>query len=63
MIYEDKYDAIDEFMSDSNIGARRQMDIRNHLFVIYAIINSVVQGESGCIDIQIYDLIQAFDSL
>ena len=63
MIYEDKYDAIDEFMSDSNIGARRHKNIRNHLFVIYAVINSVVQGESGCIDIQIYDLIQAFDRL
>ena len=51
MIYEDKYDAIDEFMSDSNIVARRQMNIRNHLFVFFAIINFVVQGESGCIDV------------
>ena len=50
-------------MSDSNIGARKHRNIRNHLFVIYAIINSVVQGESGCIDIQIYDLVQAFDAL
>ena len=63
MIYQDKYDEIDDFMSDSNIGARRKMNIRNHLFVIYAIINSVVQGKSKCIDIQIYDLVQAFDSL
>ena len=50
-------------MSDSNIGARKHRNIRNHLFVIYAIINSVVQGESGCIDIQIHDLGQAFDAL
>ena len=50
-------------MSDSKIGARRQKNIRNHLFVIYAIMNSVVQGKSECIDIQIYDLVQAFDSL
>ena len=50
-------------MSDSNIGARRKKNIRNHLYVIYAIINSVVNGTSGCIDIQIYDLVQAFDSL
>ena len=63
MIYHDKYDVIDEFMSDSNIGARRKKNIRNHLFVIYAIINSVVQGKSKCIDIQTYDLVQAFDSL
>ena len=63
MTYNDKYDDIDHHMSDSNIGARRGKNIRNHLFVIYAIINSVIQGESGCIDIQIYDLIKAFDAL
>ena len=63
MIYQDKYDEIDKFMSDSNIGARRRKNIRNHLYVVYAIINSVVQGKSECIDIQIYDLVQAFDSL
>ena len=50
-------------MSDSNIGARRKKNIPNHLFVIYGIINSVIQGEAGCIDIQIYDIIQAFDRL
>ena len=63
LIYRDKYDEVDNFMSDSNIGARRKRNIRNHLFVIYGIINSVIQGEAGCIDIQIYDIIQAFDAL
>ena len=63
MIYEDKYDDIDASMSDSNIGARRKKNIRNHLFIIYGIINSVVQGQDGCIDIQIYDLVQAFVAL
>ena len=58
-----KYGDIDNFMSDSNIGARKHMNIRNHLFVIYAIINSVVKGNFGCIDIQIYDLVQAFNAL
>ena len=46
MTYNDKYEDIDHFMSDSNIGARKHKNIRNHLFVIYAIINSVIQGES-----------------
>ena len=54
---------IDSSMSDSNIGARRKKNIRNHLFIIYGIMNSVVQGQDGCIDIQIYDLVQAFDAL
>ena len=63
MVYQEKYENIDSFMSDSNIGARKKKNIRNHLFVIYAIINSIVQGNSECIDIKIYDLVQAFDSL
>ena len=63
MIYRDKYDDLDEFMSDSNVGARKRKNVRNHLFVIHGIINSVIQGEAGCIDIQLYDLIQAFDAL
>ena len=63
MVYEDKVDDIDSYMSDSNIGARKDKNVRNHLFVIYAIINSVVQGEAKCIDMQIYDLAQAFDAL
>ena len=63
LIYEDKYSDIDKYMSDSNIGARQDRNIRNHLFIIYGIINSVLQGEDSCVDLQIYDLIQAFDAL
>ena len=33
------------------------------MFIIYGIINSVVKGESESIDIQIYDLVKAFDVL
>ena len=36
MIYQDKYEKIDNFMSDSNIGARRKRNIRYHLFVIFS---------------------------
>ena len=63
LIYEDKYEDIESEMSDSNIGARRGQNIRNHLFIVYGIINSVLKEEKGCIDLQIYDLIKAFDSL
>ena len=38
-------------------------DVRKILETIYGIINSVIQGETGCIDIQIYDIVQAFDAL
>ena len=38
-------------------------NIKNHLFIVYAVINSVLRGENECIDINIYDLIKAFDVL
>ena len=63
LIYEDKYPHIDLNMSDSNIGGRRGKNIKNHLFIIYGIINSVLVEEKSCIDIQIYDIVKAFDRL
>ena len=36
IIYLEKYPHLDENMSDSNIGARRKKNIKNHLFIIYA---------------------------
>ena len=61
LIYFDKFEDIDNHMSDSNIGARRGRNIKNHLF--YGIINSVIRGKEDCINIQIYDIEKAFDGL
>ena len=63
LIYNDNYAAIDSLMSDSNIGARKKRNIRDHLFIIYAVINSVVKGSEQCIDIQIFDIEKCFDAL
>ena len=63
LIYLEKYPDIELSMSGSNIGARKKRNIRDHLFIIYGVINSVLQGEDSCIDIQVYDLEQAFDAL
>ena len=63
LLYQDKYSFIDSEMSDSNIGARRNKNVKNHLFIVYGIINSVIREEKFSLDIQIYDLVQAFDSL
>ena len=62
-IYFDKYEKIDKNMSDSNVGARRGRNIKDHLLILHGVINSVIRGKEDCIDIQIYDLQQAFDSL
>ena len=63
LTYLDKYPGLDINMSDSNIGARKNKNIRNHLFIIHGIINSVIQGEEKCVDMQVYDLEQCFDAL
>ena len=63
LIYFDKFSDIDKNMSDSNIGSRKDRNIKNHLFMIYGIINSVIRGDEDCIDIQIYDIVKCFDGL
>ena len=63
LIYNDNYSSIDLNMSDSNIGARKSRNIRDHLFVLYAVINSINRGKSNSIDLQIYDIEKCFDSL
>ena len=57
IIYLEKYPDLDENMSESNIGARKNRNIKNHLFIIYGIINSVMNGKGKCLDLQIYDLV------
>ena len=63
LIFHDKYKDIDTRMSNSNIGARKDRYIQNHLFIIYGVINYVIRNKNECIDLQIYDLLKAFDSL
>ena len=63
LIYNDNYENIDKSMSNSNIGARKSRNIRDHLFVLYGTINSVIKGNQGCIDIQTYDIKKCFDAL
>ena len=45
LVYADLYPELEDNMSNSNIGAMKNKNIRNHLFVVYGIINSVVRGE------------------
>ena len=61
LIYLDNYKDLDQNMSDSNIGARRRRNIKDHLLIIHGVINSVIRGEEECIDLQIYD--KFFDAM
>ena len=61
MVYKDKYPQVDKNMSDSNVGARKDKNIRNHIFVLNGIINEVVNKKNVAIDIEILDYKQCFD--
>ena len=64
MVYNDIYDRVDSNMSCSNIGARKNRNIRDHLFVINGIINDVINNkQANDIDVQIYDVAKCFDKL
>ena len=49
-------------MSDSNVGGRKNRNIRDNLFVIYAIINDAIKNKKN-IDIQFYDISKCFDAM
>ena len=63
LIYNDKYDIIDKNMGNSNIGGRKGRNIRDHLFVVNAVLNDVNKTKKEDIDIQIYDVKKCFDKL
>ena len=63
LIYEDEYQNIDNNLTDSNVGARRGRNIRDNIFVLNAINNSVTKGKSPDVDIQVFDIEKCFDAL
>ena len=64
LIYNDKYEVIDSNMSDSNIGARKAKNIRNHIFVVNGIIHEALSSKKSTpVDIQIGDYRQCFDGM
>ena len=51
-------------MSDSQVGARKSKNIRNHIWIVNGIISDVLSSKKNIpIDIGIYDYRQCFDSL
>ena len=63
VLYDDLYDIVDDEISCSNIGGRKGRNIRDHLFVIYAMINDVLNGNAAPIDIQTIDIHKCFDEM
>ena len=50
-------------MSPSNIGGRKNRNIRDHLFVINSILHDFKQNKKENIDIEIYDVKKCFDKM
>ena len=63
LVYNDSYYTIDSNLTDGNVGARKLRSARDNIFVIGAITNSVVNGKSAPIQVQVMDAIKCFDKL
>ena len=63
LIYQDNYEEIDSNLSDSNVGARKRKNIRNHNFIINGIIHHTVTTKSRPVDLAVLDYRQCFDTV
>ena len=63
LMYNDSYPTIDEQLTDGNVGARRQRNICDNIFVLGAVTNSVINGKQPSIQAQIMDVSTCFDKL
>ena len=63
LILGDKYATIDRNMSPSNIGGRRNRNVRDHIFVINDIMQEAKEVKKHDINIKIYDIKKCFNKL
>ena len=64
LIYNSTIAEIEENLTESNIGSRKERSPRDHVFVINSIINETVKDKSKePVDFVFYDVRQCFDSL
>ena len=65
LVYNEKMEILDKNMSDSQVGARKNKNIRNHTWILNGIINKVLKKKNNTpIDNrQIVDVRQCFDGL
>ena len=50
-------------MSESNVGARKNRNVRDHLFAVHGIINDIVHKKDKSADMLIYDIRKCFDHM
>ena len=50
LIYNNEYSTIDSERSDCNVGARKNRNIRDNIFVVNAIFNTIKKSNEKCFD-------------
>jgi hypothetical protein len=63
LVYNDIYPIVDKNLTDANVGSRKGRNIRDNLFVLYAVLNSIKYGHEEACDVTIYDVEKCFASL
>ena len=63
LTYNDLYYTIDDKLTDGNVGARKLRSVRDNIFVISAVSNSVINGNLPPIQVQVMDAEKCFDKL
>ena len=64
LVYNSLVDEVEEHLSLSNIGARKKRAPRDHLFVLYSVINDIIHGKKAQpVDLVFYDIKLCYDSL
>ena len=63
LIYSRTYEKVNASMTDSQIGARKNKSVRNHLFILNSIISDVMGSvKKEPIDLNVMDFRQMFDA-
>ena len=64
LLYNDKIETVEKHMSVSQVGGRKAMNVRNHIWVLNGVIQDVLNRKGADpIDVQIVDIKQCFDAL
>ena len=63
LIYNDNYESIDKEMSESNVGARKRRNFRDHLYIMNGVINDIHHGKGDLAHIQVMDIVKCFDKM
>jgi hypothetical protein len=63
LIYEDEFENVDNNLTDTNVGARKNRNIRDNIFVMNAVINHAIKKKVKGIDVQLFDAYKCFDKL